>query len=82
MYVTSCTAHAEKDHPMRSSIVSSLVSLGLLAGCSHGLRANAGSDDNHPAVCLEQHEMAKLGKNPMGEIAISCPAHGIGYAYQ
>ncbi len=67
---------------MRSSIVPGLVALTLLAACSPGIGANAGRDDDHPAVCLEQHEMAKLGKNPTGEIDISCPAHGIGYAYQ
>jgi hypothetical protein len=67
---------------MRSSLVISLVSLAALAACSGGGGSNVGSDDNHPEVCQEQHELAKLGKRPSGEISISCPAHGIGFAYE
>lgn len=67
---------------MRSAFVSGLISLVFLAACSSGIGANAGRDDNHPGVCQAQHDLAKLGKNPTGEIDISCPEHGIGAIYQ
>ncbi|MES2665926.1 MAG: hypothetical protein V4712_07480 [Pseudomonadota bacterium] len=67
---------------MRSSFVSGLVALTLLAACSPGIGANAGRDDDHPGVCQVQNDLARLGKTPTGEIDISCPEHGIGAVYQ
>ena len=57
---------------MRLSVVSGLIALTALAACGAGL------DEEHIAVCQEQADMARNGKVPTGEIAISCPEHGIG----
>ncbi len=58
---------------MRITLVSGLVGFLALAGCGGGY-----VDTAHIPVCQEQSDMARLGKVPTGEIAISCPAHGIG----
>lgn len=48
-----------------------------LAACSSGYGSKVRNDD-HPEVCQEQSDWARQGKVPSGEIAISCPDHGIG----
>ncbi|GEM_PF-3061510 len=63
---------------MRISLVCGLISLSALAACGVGVGANISGVDDHIAVCQEQSDMARAGKVPTGEIAISCPAHGIG----
>ncbi|WP_435257932.1 hypothetical protein ACSBLW_17780 [Thioclava sp. FR2] len=61
---------------MRNTLVLGLTSL-LLAACGGGLGGNPGTD-GHVPVCQEQSDWARSGTVPDGEIAISCPAHGIG----
>ena len=63
---------------MRITLVPGLISLAALAACSGGVGSNAGRDDDHIPVCQEQSDWARNGKVPTGEIAISCPDHGIG----
>ena len=63
---------------MRLSLVMAGLGLTVLAACSGGTGSNVRGDDDHVAVCTEQSEWARAGKIPTGEIAISCPEHGIG----
>ncbi|MCU0899880.1 MAG: hypothetical protein MUC82_05205 [Cypionkella sp.] len=63
---------------MRISLVFGLVSLSVLAACGGGAGSQVRGDDDHVEVCQEQSDLARLGKVPTGEIAISCPDHGIG----
>ena len=63
---------------MRISLVSGFVCLTALAACGGGAGSNVRGDDDHVQVCTEQSEWARSGKIPTGEIAISCPDHGIG----
>lgn len=63
---------------MRISLVSGLISLLALAACGSGVGSNVRGEDDHVAVCQEQSDLARDGKVPTGEIAISCPDHGIG----
>ena len=63
---------------MRITLVSGLVSLMALAACSGGVGSDVRGDDEHVPVCQEQSDLARAGKVPTGEIAISCPDHGIG----
>ncbi len=63
---------------MRISLVSGLISLMALAACGGGVGSNVSAPDDHIPVCQEQSDLARLGKVPTGEIAISCPDHGIG----
>ncbi|MBN2631306.1 MAG: hypothetical protein JXR75_12300 [Rhodobacteraceae bacterium] len=63
---------------MRVSLVSGLVSLAALSACGGNVGADVSGVDEHIAICQEQSDMARAGKVPTGEIAISCPAHGIG----
>ncbi len=62
---------------MRISLVSGLVSLMVLASCASTV-LTADTHTNHVPVCQEQSDWARMGKVPTGEIAISCPEHGIG----
>ncbi|MCU0817017.1 MAG: hypothetical protein MUF74_11265 [Cypionkella sp.] len=66
---------------MRISLLLGLASLTALAACGSSIRG-PGSDlrghEAHVEVCQEQSDWARLGKVPTGEIAISCPDHGIG----
>ncbi len=62
---------------MRNTLVLCLSGM-LLAACSGGTGSNVRGDDDHVLTCQEQSDMARLGKVPTGEIAISCPDHGIG----
>jgi hypothetical protein len=64
---------------MRITLVSGLISLMALAACGGGgVGSNVPAPDDHIPVCQEQSDMARAGKVPTGEIAISCPDHGIG----
>ncbi|MDZ7908157.1 MAG: hypothetical protein U5N10_08070 [Gemmobacter sp.] len=63
---------------MRISLVSGLVCLSALAACGGGVGSNVRGNDDHVQVCQEQSDLARSGKIPSGEIAISCPDHGIG----
>ena len=63
---------------MRNSLVLGLVSLLSLTACVGGVGSNVRGDDDHVPVCQEQSDMARAGLIPTGEIAISCPDHGIG----
>ena len=62
---------------MRSTLALGLTGI-LLAACTGGPGSTARPDTGHSRVCQEQADLARLGKVPSGEIAISCPAHGIG----
>jgi hypothetical protein len=57
-------------------IIPALLSLAACANSYAG--ANAGSGDNHPAVCQEQSDLARNGLTTGGQISIACPDHGIG----
>ena len=59
---------------MRLLLASGLVCLTVLAACG----SNSRGDIDHVPVCAEQSDWARSGKVPAGEIAISCPKHGIG----
>jgi hypothetical protein len=63
---------------MRISLVYGCVCLSVLAACSGGTGSNVRGDDDHVPVCQEQSDMARSGIVRTGEIAISCPEHGIG----
>ncbi len=63
---------------MRLSVAFGLVGLTLLGACASGVGSDVRGDDDHIQVCQEQSDMARNGKVPSGEIAISCPEHGIG----
>jgi hypothetical protein len=63
---------------MRITLVSGFVCLSVLAACGGGTGSNVRGDDDHIPVCQEQSDWARSGKVPTGEIAISCPEHGIG----
>jgi hypothetical protein len=63
---------------MRFTLVSGLLCLMALSACGGGVGANVGDDDDHIATCQEQSDWARNGKVPTGDIAISCPEHGIG----
>jgi hypothetical protein len=58
---------------MRITLVLGLTGLMALAACGTSDR-----ETDHVAACQEQADMARSGKVPTGEIAISCPDHGIG----
>ncbi|MDR7123749.1 hypothetical protein [Pseudotabrizicola sp. 4114] len=62
---------------MRISLVSGLAGLTLLAACGAAV-VTPDNHTNHVPVCQEQSDWARSGKVPTGEIAISCPDHGIG----
>ena len=57
---------------MRVSLISGLIAFTALSACGGGV------DSSHIPVCQEQSDWARNGKVPSGEIAISCPKHGIG----
>lgn len=63
---------------MRNTLVIGWISLMALTACSSGVGSNVASSDDHIPVCQEQSDWARAGKVPSGEIAISCPDHGIG----
>jgi hypothetical protein len=63
---------------MRITLVSGLISLMALSACGAGVGSNVRAPDDHIPVCQEQSDWARAGKVPTGEIAISCPDHGIG----
>ena len=58
---------------MRISLVFGLTGLLVLAACG-----TSNTETDHVAACQEQSDWARAGKVPSGEIAISCPDHGIG----
>jgi hypothetical protein len=60
---------------MRIAIVLPLLAL---SACTSGVGADGGKDDNHPAVCQEQSDLAKNGLTDGRQQSISCPDHGIG----
>lgn len=62
---------------MRSSLLCGLVGVTLLAACGGGVLTPE-IDTEHVPVCQEQSDWARAGKVRTGEIAISCPDHGIG----
>ncbi|MFN3722539.1 MAG: hypothetical protein ACK4VZ_05790 [Paracoccaceae bacterium] len=62
---------------MRLSLVSGLVGLTVLAACATSV-VMPDNHTNHAPVCQQQSDWARSGKVPTGDIAISCPAHGIG----
>ncbi len=63
---------------MRISFVLGLAGMALLSACATNVGSDVRGDDDHVAVCQEQSDLARNGKVPTGEIAISCPDHGIG----
>jgi hypothetical protein len=63
---------------MRLSLVIACLCLSILAACSSGTGSTVRGDDDHIQACQEQSEWARSGTIPTGEIAISCPEHGIG----
>ncbi|PJF07884.1 hypothetical protein [Pseudorhodobacter sp. MZDSW-24AT] len=62
---------------MRISPVVGLVSLMGLASCASAV-LTPDRHTSHVPVCQEQSDWARLGTVQAGEIAISCPDHGIG----
>jgi hypothetical protein len=62
---------------MRISLA--LTAMLALSACANSYAGpNAGSGDNHPAVCAEQNALAKAGLVDGRQQSIACPDHGIG----
>lgn len=73
---TAVTTVVNKVIFMRTTLVCGLTGLMVLAGC--GGSTSHSDDIDHITACQEQSDLARLGKVPTGDIAISCPEHGIG----
>ncbi|NEX47478.1 hypothetical protein [Pseudotabrizicola algicola] len=62
---------------MRILPVCGLVGLMTLGACATSV-LTPDTHTNHAPVCQEQSDWARAGTVPTGQIAISCPDHGIG----
>ncbi|MGL4319379.1 MAG: hypothetical protein ACRCS3_00800 [Paracoccaceae bacterium] len=65
---------------MRFTIaVPALTALLALSACANSYAGpNSGNDDNHPAVCQVQSDLARNGLTTGGQQSIACPDPNIG----